>query len=368
MLLILVGGLWGVTALFAEDAIPPGLETQGKASRELLTARLAPTGAVPEYLGTDRCLYCHDTRLARTLQNHPTILEFTDDSPVKGHSCETCHGPGSIHPIGSGNIDAIIHPLKLDARSASALCLQCHADTNWGSSHDWMTGPHAEADLACVTCHDPHSGNPQLLRALDSGQGIGVSERTEVLSGPLSLGPPYVGPDSAILDPIYSDTSREFPGTDRFCLSCHESVAMDFDLRSNHPLDHGGMSCASCHDPHKREVKGADLIRKTNGLCESCHVSHAGPFVFPHAPVNDVGMGDGCLTCHQPHGSSHDQLLTLDSRGTCLQCHVDMDSTGPEPHFAGSCWASGCHSQVHGSHTNIYFLEEEPEAGLAVLH
>ncbi|HYE78105.1 MAG TPA: cytochrome c3 family protein, partial [bacterium] len=124
------------------------------------------------------------------------------------------------------------------------------------------------------------------------------------------------------------------------------------------------LSCTSCHDPHATEPKGADLIRRTNGLCETCHTDYAGPFLFNHAPVHDVGLGDGCLTCHVSHGSSHDHLLRIDNRGLCLQCHVDKDTVGPDPHFPGTCWQSGCHQAVHGSQTSFLLFDDDPVPGL----
>ena len=349
---------WGLQLAWAQES-PPSQE----AAAELLSERLSDIPEPLHRIGTETCLGCHADRLAELEQTHPAFLEYGESGMFRNHSCETCHGPGSNHVVGGGNAEGILHPLKLTAEESNSVCLECHAGADFALESEWHESHHAGADLACVTCHDPHRETPHLLRPLDIGRNIGADADAVPIQDPLQLGPPFAGLDSVILERRFVDPKREFASTERFCTSCHASAAVDFTLRSHHPIEQTSFSCTTCHNPHKRSVNHADLIRETNGLCESCHIDYAGPFAFDHAPVHDTLVGDGCITCHNPHGSSHDHLLKIDNRGLCLQCHVEQDTIGPEPHFAGTCWASGCHQQVHGSHTSVLFLDRQPGIG-----
>jgi predicted CXXCH cytochrome family protein len=78
--------------------------------------------------------------------------------------------------------------------------------------------------------------------------------------------------------------------------------------------------------------------------------------MWPHPPVDE-----NCLTCHVPHGSNHNKLLSSRVPQVCQSCH---DATGhpsnpytrfetfqgPTPSnkmFARSCL--NCHGNIHGS-------------------
>ena len=99
----------------------------------------------------------------------------------------------------------------------------------------------------------------------------------------------------------------------------------------------------------------------------------AGPFVFEHEGVD----GEECLSCHQPHGSQHDKMLTQDGNGLCLQCHFEAgfnnDIIDPETGernnwaigdfnhgglIAGEARCYDCHREVHGSNINPNFLDQ----------
>jgi predicted CXXCH cytochrome family protein len=87
--------------------------------------------------------------------------------------------------------------------------------------------------------------------------------------------------------------------------------------------------------------------------CVPCHTDKRGPFVFEHDMATTA---DGCLTCHQAHGSPNNKLLKLNGRGLCLQCHSDIALDPAHLSRPGNCWRAGCHADIHGSQESRVFL------------
>jgi DmsE family decaheme c-type cytochrome len=126
------------------------------------------------------------------------------------------------------------------------------------------------------------------------------------------------------------------------------------------------MSCGSCHDVHRANQGALKTVERTNDLCTSCHPAQEGPFIFEHAPV-----AEDCLTCHQPHGSTANNLLAANEPFLCLQCHELHFHTGfkaeepatvvvggkPYPNVMGAdgnqkafgTRCTQCHTAIHGS-------------------
>jgi predicted CXXCH cytochrome family protein len=154
------------------------------------------------------------------------------------------------------------------------------------------------------------------------------------------------------------------PGKDpASCFQCHLDVNAEFNLPQHHPVLEGHMSCVQCHDPH-----GGDIFKPAGGLamarrdqsCAQCHRDQTRPFVFQHP-----AMREGCTTCHSPHGSINQKMLVVSDPNLCLRCHAQVQGPnvprgsifiGNVDHTAlltlGSCWASGCHTAIHGSNVD----------------
>ncbi len=71
-------------------------------------------------------------------------------------------------------------------------------------------------------------------------------------------------------------------------------------------------------------------------------------------------MREGCVTCHNPHGSVNTRLLIARNATLCLRCHLQQQTTvgaiyiGNVNHTSfllsrGTCWTAGCHEAIHGS-------------------
>lgn len=222
--------------------------------------------------------------------------------------CATCHGDATAH-LESGETTGL-RLFGRDPEADTAACLTCHSAH--GAS-EWSASAHA-TELGCSSCHSVHT--------------------------------------------------RRAPGST--CATCHADVQALMRAPSHHPVVEGKMSCALCHDVHAANPGALKTAERTNELCTSCHPSQEGPFVFEHAPV-----AEDCLSCHQPHGSTANNLLAANEPFLCLQCHELHFHTGFKAEEGGTRVIGGqsypnvmgadgnqrafgtrctqCHIAVHGS-------------------
>ncbi len=291
----------------AEPQKPVTAAPQPEAAKQVVPA-LAGSGKAAEYVGAETCLACHANREEFRENVHAKAwpkakgIEFSK-------SCETCHGPGSLHSAAGGdksNPDffAIKNPKQMPSAEISATCLACHSG---GERKHWQGSSHDSRDVSCLSCHSMHDSKSHGGKAL-------LSKATEMET----------------------------------CFQCHNTKKAQFQRSSHMPLHEGKMTCTDCHNPHGGS--GPTLLKQAsvNENCLSCHAEKKGPFLWEHPPVRE-----NCLNCHAPHGSQHDRLLKEKRPRLCQQCHDEGNhpatASGPTSlHLAGrSC--TECHSQIHGS-------------------
>lgn len=207
-------------------------------------------------------------------------------------------------------------------------CEDCHEKIN----RDFKTADHARLqakgsnvpDVGCESCHGPGS------KHVESGGAI-----------------------ATIVNPGKSPEG---------CFTCHIDVKGSFNLPYSHPVLNGKMSCSDCHDPHKGSAHkgGGTQIASMNDTCTSCHVQQKGPFAFEHEATRE-----GCVTCHTPHGSTNQKMLTERNHTLCMKCHFQDQggsasslNVGGRNHAGyvarGTCWTAGCHEGVHGSNVSSH--------------
>ena len=215
----------------------------------------------------------------------------------------------------------------------------------------------------CATCHEAitrdfkTATHARLKAQGDNAKNMGC----ESCHGPGSLHVQSGGERTKIVNP------RRSPAT---CFQCHTEVRAAFQLPHHHPVLEGKVSCADCHNPHKgdavkgggtnvpQSVKGGGtMLLGHNETCFQCHTAQRGPFVFEHEAVRE-----GCISCHSPHGSVNQRMLTQRNASLCLKCHFQQQTSdgkifiGDSDHSTrlpqGTCWSAGCHEAIHGSQVN----------------
>jgi DmsE family decaheme c-type cytochrome len=270
------------------------------------------TGA-PEYVGADTCLSCHTGYSAFKDSHHARAM-----GQVKGiefsKTCETCHGPGSLHAAAAGDKSnpgfATIHnPKKLSAAELGKTCLECHQDEN---RMHWLGGQHERKNVSCANCHSMHEAK---------------SDKNQLVA----------------------------PTVDKVCQQCHQNVVAQVHRNSHMPVAEGKMDCSSCHNPHGSATPTMIKEASANDNCYSCHADKRGPFLWEHPPVRE-----NCLNCHSPHGSHNEKMLVARLPFLCQRCHiasghvpVPYDQTsinsGNSRIMNGSCL--NCHPTIHGSNS-----------------
>ncbi len=272
-------------------------------------------GATP--MGADTCSTCH-ADIAKDFR-HAFHAQ-------QGVECEQCHGPGSLHVQGGGDISKIISFSKRSATDANGVCLSCHArDT---SIRNWVAGPHASNRVRCTDCHQTHtytkkgeSKTDVSLDLMSPGHADNVGD--------------LVPEAKVIMQPRWQANDA--------CLRCHETERGQMSLPYHHPLREGKMSCADCHDPHGGPGGNNLRTANTNQLCLSCHAQYRGPFAYQHPPVTE-----NCMNCHTAHGSPNTNLLTISEPALCLQCHAGHHNGASLP-ISDRC--TNCHGSIHGTDT-----------------
>lgn len=278
-----------------------------------------------------------------------------------------------LHGVWHARLSRLIHGkrerLWWAIGGGAALTLVLLSCSNFDSSRAILAPPSIPGaefvgSEECATCHeaitrDFRTATHSRLKADgDNAKNIGC----ESCHGPGSL---HVkaggGRGGTIINPRKSPTT---------CFQCHTEVRAAFQLPHHHPVLEGKVSCADCHNPHKGDAikgGGTNLPQSLKGggtgflshneTCLQCHTAQRGPFVFEHE-----GVREGCVSCHSPHGSVNQRLLTQRNATLCLKCHFQQQTVdgrifiGDSDHSTrlvqGTCWSAGCHEAIHGSQVN----------------
>jgi DmsE family decaheme c-type cytochrome len=153
-----------------------------------------------------------------------------------------------------------------------------------------------------------------------------------------------------LTQPMRGATWRDQETTVALCYRCHPAVRSTFALPERHKVPEGVVSCIDCHQPHGTPDR-AMLRDGEQRTCFRCHGEVEGPFVFEHFGLTL----EGCQSCHEPHGSANRHLLRYQQVAQlCYQCHASTPASHVQPSFRD---CTRCHTAIHGSNTQAFFLE-----------
>ncbi|MBA61201.1 MAG: hypothetical protein CMJ76_02440 [Planctomycetaceae bacterium] len=241
------------------------------------------------------CADCHSTNLKKNFDPQ-TNTYHTTFSEINV-SCETCHGPGSVH---------------VELAEAKSLF--------WDRQHGYGL-PKLKGDDAltierqiqsCAPCHSRR----RIVHPDFSG---GKNFHDHFAGEPMR--PETYHKDGQIMDEVY--------------------VLGSF-IQSK--MYHKGIKCTDCHDPHSVKVKFED-----NRLCTSCHQHPTKKYDTPaHHHHKPGSKGASCVECHMPETTymavdprrDHslrvprpDLSLKIGTPNACVKCHLE-DSITPSAHLA----------------------------------
>ena len=293
--------LAGSSYAFPQATKPPSVPAQG--------ATATPANA--QFVGSDTCKGCHEDIYTKHFEGTP---HFSLTKTGK-HGCEDCHGPGSAHVEGAGDISKIISFKALKTDESSKICLKCHSASK--EHTNFLRSVHLTNNVGCTTCHSPHHAN--------------------------------------IARSLLKDSQPQL------CYGCHTVQRAEFARPFRHRVNERLILCSDCHNVHGSELPHQLRTSATQDqVCFNCHTDTKGPFVFEHLPVKT----EGCVACHTPHGSSNPRLLRRSNVNLlCLECHtLTVDSAAPAiPSFHNQAQkyqaCTMCHVAIHGSNSDHFFFK-----------
>ena len=291
-------------------AEPPAAEASREPAADAAAARVAR-----------RCNLCHADKFQSLARNPHGVLDDADWQALTGEAlvCRNCHGDVEEHLQQAGR--APIFAFRDEpVTERNGRCLACHE-----ASHPaFDRSPHAQAGLACTSCHTQHGEHAA----------------------------------TALLRLAAAADIRALGDTSGVCFGCHGEQFAETEYNEHHRLREGVLECTSCHDPHMPATRTL-LGGFKQERCVECHSDKGGPFVFEH-PASRV---EGCTTCHSPHGSPNRHMLAHQRVAElCLSCHASVpafhggNNLAQPPRFGLDTQCTNCHSAIHGSYFDPFFL------------
>ena len=223
------------------------------------------------------CAECHSTNLhknfdSRTASFHTVFSEIDV-------SCESCHGPGSLH-------------IKL-AESNSMFWDRRHG---LGLAKLKTVGNVAQVET-CAPCHS----------------------RRQAIQGQFAAGKSY---DEHYACSMLSSENRIYHADGQIR---DEDYVYGSFIQSK--MYHNNIKCTDCHDPHSAKLK-----HDGNMVCTSCHQHPEGKYDTPQHHFHDVGTaGSFCVDCHMPATT----YMSIDSRR-------DHSFRVPRPDMSLKYWNAKC--------------------------
>ncbi len=253
-----------------------------------------------------------------------------------------------VHPAARGQQN----PYRLKEADQKKACLVCHTDFEQTLKKRYV---HAAVRAGnCSGCHDPHVSSHGKLLSGNTREVCAACHDKVIVAAAKSVHQVVVdGACGKCHDPHASDNPGMLrAGSDELCFGCHKDVAEGVKSAKfrHRPV---GQGCLSCHDPHSSSQSAGLLKSAVPALCVNCHKPNTPAFQGRH--MNYPVARASCTSCHDPHGSNQPALLLNNvhaplTGGACGQCHPG--ATSPSP-FAtkkvGFELCRDCHGEMVGA-------------------
>jgi len=319
------------------------------------------------------CLACHTDKSMLTAQGQKKPGHVVNARPVsaiipetllnKGAKvgpsgqiiCSTCH---RVHGRQTGQ-----HLLVMRDDQKATLCLACHTDkqTLAETGHNLIKSAPKVANLQgqtaaqagiCSACHLPHKPARDLAPGGDYTTGICMSCHGK---GQFAARPRIFGQSH----PLGVTPFAPPPAGDLYTPAAAHRGKLSLPLfdPSGVPAESGKVTCATCHDPHRRQaLAGRPSTAKENdnkpknlflrqlapALCEQCHedkfaIADTKHNILKSAPQETNQLKQGpkasglCGSCHLVHGGNGPFLWAkkiptpenLRNPMVCFSCHSE---------------------------------------------
>lgn len=255
------------------------------------------------------CLRCHTTGWDESLDNggadEPGRLKL-----MSGVKCEVCHGPGSEHVEGGGDVT------KIEVRYESELCGSCHNGAHHPTYDEWEESDHAIA----------------LEDLLDSGHA--GDHCLECHSADY-----YYDRTITVETAVYSIE----------CVRCHDAHGSNEEHQLILPAEE---MCASCHNAGGAQVGSTPHHTSLEMLVGYGAYEWAGED-YPNSPHKDL-IEERCVRCHMYTEEYEDE------ENPAIAGH----SFEPELYVCQACHAGATDFNINGSQTDIENLLAQLDAEL----
>jgi predicted CXXCH cytochrome family protein len=272
--------------------LPPSWDVQrGEWFHNMDIVRPEQTDRNPVQQWNKHCVGCHVSQQENDYR--PATGEYATRWKDFGTSCERCHGPGSAHveaysraetrpPVGDA---LIVRPTRLDAKTSSMICAQCHSLRN-AVDPDYQAGKDYYDHFAPRLEYDPRpgldspywaDGRPRRF----SNDAIGLWQSQCFLRGGVTCTNCHSDPHIPNVD----ENPKLAASNNALCTGCHQDIGRRLSAHTRHAAASAGSSCVECHMPKTVISIKATMRDHTIGV---------------PAPENTVAFGipNACTECH----------------------------------------------------------------------
>jgi tetratricopeptide (TPR) repeat protein len=323
---------------FSVDGVIGGGHMNGGGTQGFVTAW--PDGTrrfLPfDWSRSSRVWFCHTgTRTERGWQPITPAMRLADcgdwpPSRVLGDdsrfsNCQSCHGSGITVAF-----DSAARRWRTDIRSLAVDCESCHGPA---AKHvRLLRAGGGGADIGLVA-----------LGALDKDRSLATCMGCHALKTRLAPGFTPGAPLEAYYSRYLSQLGdKPFTPDGRTRTFAYQEGHYASDCYRN-----GGMTCASCHDPHSqgyRTVDGQPIPgRFDDRQCTSCHASKAqNPPAHTKHPAGSTGSQ--CVACHMPYEQQHELGRAIRYRRSDHSIAIPRPALDASLGLVGAC--QGCHANL----------------------